>query len=946
MQITFGMYLDGTEWSQADSSLGQLAVGPLGFLAWLESHLGLSGREYSPSERIEQYRQKISQANCSWCSKSFDLDSWSTAKKLLSWRDELMQTDWDGKSGSSERLKALAAIEQTSLPLASGIGDRLRRVREHLGDLPSTELTLVEPKELLPPCWQKLVEGLKENAWQVSFPVAAEQSAKDMLESMLKDGRLHVFTENNEFILAEHLAAMLSQPENAARSTLICQGSTYLLDQVLHRYGGGGLGESQRSSAREALCILPLLCEILWEPFSPARMLEFLSSYYCPLKGKTNRLLREALLDKPGIGNEKWKEAWNLASSASETENGAVPEPNNNQASENENLDDARKFIETRFSSDEGIPFRDLKKRCQWLAESLRQQRDQRSVKLALSHTDTLLQILQERDKVARLDLFRILDSIISSGVDSQNIQREVSAYRFHRHPGALTNDADIVIWWNFVDPQDSPQTYWTAAEIPDLGVLPDAKRFQRENFTSHNSIRRAKKLFFFLPSILNGEPVFHHPFMDEINAGLKSVPCNGKQIVSGCAYHWPPDIYQAPKSKVAGLAEAVTNRELMLDNNNITPKNISFTSLNTLLSCPAQWLFKYWARLKEADTLALPTGALLMGGFVHSIIEKLFLKKKSWLPEDAKNEAGELFDTLVLQEAAELVGEDKASAKGRQRDYIQQAVACLCEEIQRRGLTVEYVEKKYPVGSTPISFHDTQLVGTADMILKDKQGKTWIFDLKWSSKVDHYLEQVEDGKALQLATYAHLATDGNCQARCGFFLLPKFVLLENEETQDWSALWQLASNSYQIRMQQIRDGILSMIDPEDENFLPIESSCEYCDYAMLCHFKGKKVEHTKMQKDKQAEKQKQIKDLQIKITSQEKKIAKHREKIASPPKSWGRNTEEKVAGLEIEISLFGRDIANYQAQIADLEGDRNSLLALANKLPTEQLQDQGEVRA
>jgi len=87
------------------------------------------------------------------------------------------------------------------------------------------------------------------------------------------------------------------------------------------------------------------------------------------------------------------------------------------------------------------------------------------------------------------------------------------------------------------------------------------------------------------------------------------------------------------------------------------------------------------------------------------------------------------------------------------------------------------------------------------------------------------------------------------CDARCAYFLLPKFLLLENEKKQNWPQLWGKASDSYQIRMEQIRNGQLSLTDPDTTQFLALEAECTYCEYALLCHFKGQKKIISKTQK-------------------------------------------------------------------------------------------------
>ena len=86
MRITFGMSLDGAEWSGKPASLGEIKMGPQQFLDWLESRLGLSGIPVSAPERIDEYRRKIERVNPQWCRVSFELDPWSTARQLLARR--------------------------------------------------------------------------------------------------------------------------------------------------------------------------------------------------------------------------------------------------------------------------------------------------------------------------------------------------------------------------------------------------------------------------------------------------------------------------------------------------------------------------------------------------------------------------------------------------------------------------------------------------------------------------------------------------------------------------------------------------------------------------------------------------------------------------------------------------------------------------------------------
>ncbi len=158
MYLTFGMYLDGSQWSSKDASAGELKLGPSGLLSLLETRLGLTGPTTHPAGRINQYMHRLEACDNAdaWFHVSFSADAWSTAKQMLSWRDELIEAGWKGEADGScsPRLLALKKLEQTNLPLAMGREDRLQEVIrqiEHIDSIAVRKIHLQEPLELLPP---------------------------------------------------------------------------------------------------------------------------------------------------------------------------------------------------------------------------------------------------------------------------------------------------------------------------------------------------------------------------------------------------------------------------------------------------------------------------------------------------------------------------------------------------------------------------------------------------------------------------------------------------------------------------------------------------------------------------------------------------------------------------------------------------------------------------
>ena len=93
MKIVFGLWADGGAWpdhgGDALGSLGQPVVGPIGLVDILETLLGLGGPATAQVVRIARFQFQLeSLGGTYFWSRSLAVDSWSTARTLLAWRDD------------------------------------------------------------------------------------------------------------------------------------------------------------------------------------------------------------------------------------------------------------------------------------------------------------------------------------------------------------------------------------------------------------------------------------------------------------------------------------------------------------------------------------------------------------------------------------------------------------------------------------------------------------------------------------------------------------------------------------------------------------------------------------------------------------------------------------------------------------------------------------------
>ncbi|MCC7532122.1 MAG: hypothetical protein IT342_26700 [Candidatus Melainabacteria bacterium] len=127
LDIVFGWHLDGFTYPETstgkDFSLGSLVVGPAGLAQQLALRLGVTKPFLPQAVRIANYMRALEQIDDGdqFYSKSFALDSWSTASCLLVMREQLISAGWDGNpvTQASRKLLSFSAVEQVVFPLGS-----------------------------------------------------------------------------------------------------------------------------------------------------------------------------------------------------------------------------------------------------------------------------------------------------------------------------------------------------------------------------------------------------------------------------------------------------------------------------------------------------------------------------------------------------------------------------------------------------------------------------------------------------------------------------------------------------------------------------------------------------------------------------------------------------------------------------------------------------------
>jgi ATP-dependent helicase/nuclease subunit B len=891
MHIIFGWTLDGASHPQtangAPDAIGEPVVGPKGFLGLLEAALGLAGPTTPAAVRIARYqgRLRLLDNGARFYSQSFARDAWATAKQILAWRDELYASGWRGQliDNAGTRLQTMASLEiGEGQPLGKSAGERLLTVLDGLKTgraVPIETIDIVVSEERLPMMWRRLFSCLRKAGIairNISAPVQTGDSDLIAIQGTLRGDKATKFSGDGSFIIldaedewqaADAVAAWLSSGDN--RETVIVRGAGCpALDAACRRLGLPRPGWTETSPQRSALQVLPLALEMLWEPLEPARVMEFLNLPRSPLPRFVSRNFARSLQDEAGIGGERWTKAWQESiktstdSRRSEGLNDAAIRKENDKDTDNWKF-----WLEpNRFRRSEGIPVKLIQDVCRRISQwsgSIAQRDDDHLFLTAAAHSAALSESVAALGEplIPAIQLGRIIDAVTAEGASAPAASEEAAPWSLVDVPGQIWGTSDTVVWWGFTgDLSSPPRPPWSNAEIAALGTVdayvePIEEIVLREAASWRQAILAAKsRVILAMPRRLRGEAATPHPLWHEIFAQLESLHAVTKARIPTQTISNNETVYLGDRAikrqAISPLALPSAQRRWAVPASTIKRRPIeSITSIKTMIECPLAWALNYGAHVRPGVLNVLPDDANLIGILAHGVVEKLFEQRKSWTPEEAANAAAKMFDSLAIQKAAPLLRPGYAVEYERAKARVSDSIRLLVQMIGNAGLSVRGVEQEIVVTFAP----GQDFSGYLDLVLEDVKGQSVILDLKWSSRDKYRREEVQEGRALQLAAYTWLEEQaGRTSLGAGYFMLRQQSLLftaphpfspaHHVPGSNLRETWATLRAAYDHRMEQLERGDILVrgvpagTDETDLDLMrQIEPGCRFCDYSSLC---------------------------------------------------------------------------------------------------------------
>lgn len=811
-----GWHFDGGAWPDMlqgqKHAQGVRVVGPGGFLGVLENRLGLPSPVINAGVRMARmYGAMRSAADSSaFYAKSFALDPWPTAERVLAMRDELMLAGWK-RTGKLPRLKALAVLDANFF--APGFADRLQYVREALAQKPPTglrEVTLVQPDpqgRQWPVPWVDIFSSLAACGVQITHHYAPAPGDSDLgkilraLElqtpcTLDGDGSLKIVRPGTRLGAAARLQELLDDMQDQG-GILIRDSGDLLLDATLQAHGLPATGCTSVSTARAAASLVRMFLQVRLLPFDAGVWYAFLQLPISPIPRYAASCLACALRDSPCLG-EKW--ATTVADLAAQPEkafvvNDWLPSTTPHQtAIATEAVLAVLAMLEQWSNQRVHLGREDEASRRAFLA----------AVRSLCQDCAVAVQALTET-ALSPVLLQRLLDGVLGEGLEAVHTACEPAPWRTLTHPGQIWGPVQSVLWWAFQTATPASSNFWTAEEQTALAAegvqLPDSTILSRMEAAAWLApLRFAKQVTLVLPEREGTEPAIPHPLFDALRAVLPDTALDGLAIPPKVplATAWP--FPRAPHPSAASLPP---------------PVRVEVTALSDLLQCP----FKFYVEKQLGITSrlrALPRQERILGNLGHALMEALLTDPDFGTAADMPALCEEKLRTLP--EAHALAGDVRfvflrtmASAAESLRDIMN-----------ARGLC--YVEAEASL-SGPLSKAPPILCeGRLDLRFTDAGGKNVILDMKWTKSSSRYDELLKNNKDAQLAAYAGL--DGNT-ADAGYFLL-----------RNGHVFWHEDHNPLAERWQAIREDVSGILHEWKQGMPGLkrnEGACKYCELRVLC---------------------------------------------------------------------------------------------------------------
>jgi len=838
MTIIFNPRYDSSVFLSAeDCGLGKTFSGKEALLSELELRAGLTCESTEHADRVISYMEAMQAAQKDsplFYSESFERDDFGTAELMLGWRDALIKAGWDGKpAGESEKLRVLSLIE--SHFNCPGSADRWKNILAEYAKRPvlrpSDRIVVQCPKEALEPVLVSLFDSI--NALY-DTPVVEYHSELTPLSQ--KSGNIRIVEFDNEYPAHEWIASQTVNDNDA-----VAEADEALLGDILHIMGKPGIGAADEGIGA-VMRLLPLGLSLFKYPADINSLQSYLRSPRTPLgklytQGEKEdgtlywapavRQLFDHVCDKGGFGKE-WDDI--LENALYAYDGTTLTEEDRKKAlmftgmwEQSKNLDKGQAPVAGVISFIKGLntwaggninpdselktQFQALQRYCGAMLRLLEGWKDETiSVEKLCrwaSHICVPINISSDYAKLGSMNVVGNVANIFS---------RAVNLYWF-----ASTTENGVAYEYDFLSPSE-------LKSLRDSGVLlPDKEQMARfDKALKLEGLSRCENVTIVTCRRISGIETVKSALLAEISEIIPTT--EGKNIAKTGTDNVETD---------HGKAAVHHFDPKILDN--FHRKAESYSSINTLLMSPVDYLLDYVKKYHQYGTEEIADVPTIEGNVAHAYIETLGEKcsydAKAMLKMHQEN-FDSILDAVISEKGLILCLEENQLEEKSFRVGLQDSVGTLLGIIIENSLTIEGFEYEITADIADIG----PVYAKIDCLLKDPADEKFVIvDFKYSSSRT-YEHKLEENRELQLAVYRKVVETGGWREDengnrtvipagkvkfIGYYAIPRKTLYTPENTlmvnpsvveveqNDTLDIFDKAVKGYIFRKDQLSKGIL-----------------------------------------------------------------------------------------------------------------------------------------
>ena len=851
--------------SDGDVMMDAVVVNTIGLVNLLELRLGLHYEDMPEHERTARYYEAMSSYIRSHpddiLAESFRTSGLSTAKAVLSWRDELRMAQWDFDGEDiSRRLASVIAIEDI-FRRNSGcdLAGRIHIVTDQVAfqQLDCTDMTVVLPFDpaILKPAVRDLVEALRDRGATVSplLQAAAGNDNLGIVRALLTEGGDNGVTlnENDESFLIwsfpdEHKAGEYLAAKGDDLADVWINADNKQMDNWLSLMGKQVSGSSMGQCSPQVTQLFIMGLGLFSSPLNVNTLIEWLNMPVHPIDSYSRSRLAETIVSEGGYRNDACRETVRRYIDGEfmylDGEQMKLPEEEQKKLRQKDTKKRrhlAEVFLPPFETSGPGISTESLKtfltelsswalQRAHVLSEEDGNVMWSEQLCSVAGMAEALL-ILAGTVSSETMD-FRTLDSWVSSIYRKNQFTHAVAAAGSRDtvdSPARIISIADRTVWLGVEGDSPAPLEcsflYPTEKDALTRGHYFSPWKEEDENaYNQANAcnalLRTSKQLILVICERRYGELTEKHPLMVRLE----------QQVANLEAVIRHPRLEAGELREVGEIDNAGVAAELEFAGAESIrwPDHLSPTSIGTLAEYPFDFLMEKLLHIESDENAQMADVKTTMGNVAHAVIEALFAPtegQRTASPEAIRARIEGDFEetyarTVDAKGAVLLLAENKLKEK-LLHEQLRHCLDILVEILSDNGLKVtgceRYVEEDMDLGLPQKTDADgnvlrRDILGYIDMTLEDGDGHPVVFDFKWTSSKHYYQDLLTENRSVQLELYRHMLTRcaHDSVEKVAYFLMPAGRLYSKEHFNGRHCIQLDPANTDEI-VQKLRNAII-----------------------------------------------------------------------------------------------------------------------------------------